>query len=104
MKAFFTILRDYVFPYRAYATLNILFNILGVLFSLLSLIMIGPFLRVLFDLHETAATQVPLELSRQSIEQNFNHFLGHLIEQQGKPAALLFVSGLAVVLFFLKTS
>jgi subfamily B ATP-binding cassette protein MsbA len=104
MKAFFTILREYVFPYRVYASLNILFNILGVLFSLLSLIMIGPFLRVLFDLHGTAPTQVPFELSRHSLEQNFNYFLGHLIEQQGKPAALLFVSGLAVALFFLKTS
>jgi subfamily B ATP-binding cassette protein MsbA len=104
MKAFFTIIRQYIYPYRGYAGLNIFFNIWGVVFSLFSLIMIGPFLQILFGLQEITTSQVPFELTRQSIQHNFNFFLSQLIEQQGKPAALLFVSGLAVVMFFLKTS
>lgn len=104
MKAFFTIIRQYVYPYRGQAGLNIFFNIWGVVFSLFSLVMIGPFLQILFGLQEITTSQVPFELTKESIEHNFNFLLSQLIEQQGKPAALLFVSGLAVVLFFLKTA
>lgn len=104
MKAFIKIIQEYFKPYRKYAGLNILFNILGVVFSLLSMIMIGPFLRILFSMQEAVTSRVPLELTRQSIELNFNYFLGNLIDQHGKTTALLFVSVLAVILFFLKTS
>ncbi|MFH0761794.1 MAG: ABC transporter ATP-binding protein [Bacteroidota bacterium] len=104
MKSFFKIINQYVYPYRGYAGLNIFFNIWGVIFSLFSLVMIGPFLQILFGLQEITTSQVPFELTKQSIQHNFNFFLSQLIEQQGKPAALLFVSGLAVMMFFLKTS
>jgi len=104
MKAFLKILRDYLAPYKGHAFLNILFNAFGVLFSLFSLVLIGPFLRVLFGMEDLILTKVPWELSRHAIENNFNFFLSELIHNQGKSSALLFVSILAVVMFFLKTS
>ncbi len=104
MRGFLNIIRQYVYPYRGYAVLNILFNLIGVIFSLFSLLMIAPFLRVLFGLQEVAQDPVALGWNLRSIEDGFNHLLGQIIESNGKPAALLLVSGLAVILFFLKTS
>jgi subfamily B ATP-binding cassette protein MsbA len=104
MKTFFQIIRRYIFPYRGYVVLNILFNLSGVIFSLLSLVLIGPFLRVLFgDILVTSAPG-PLEFTRQSIEQNFNYLLSQLIEKQGAHTALIVVSVIAIALFFLKTA
>jgi ATP-binding cassette, subfamily B, bacterial MsbA len=104
MKSFFKIIKKYIFPYRGYVILNIVFNLFGVIFSLLSLVLIGPFLRVLFG--ENPVTEAPssFEFTKQSIELNFNYLLGHLIEEQGAHKALLFVSALAILLFFLKTA
>jgi len=104
MKTFFQIIRQYIFPYRGYVALNVFFNVFGVIFSLLSLILIGPFLRVLFG--DTAVVSQPasLEFSSQSIQQNFNYLLSQLIEKQGAHTALIMVSLLAVILFLLKTS
>jgi subfamily B ATP-binding cassette protein MsbA len=104
MKTFFRMIRQYLYPYRGYILLNILFNVLGVVYSLLSLILIGPFLRVLFG--QTAVTADPgaLILTRQSISDHFNWMLGNLIGKHGEHTALIAVSIAAVILFLLKTS
>ena len=104
MKTFFQIIRQYLYPYRGYVVLNVLFNVLGVIFSLLSLILIGPFLRVLFSDTPVVSQPAALELTRASIESNFNYFLGHIIEQQGTHSALIIVCLIAIGLFFLKTA
>ena len=41
MKTFFQTVNRYLHPYRAYIFLNVLFNLLGVVFSLLSMVLIG---------------------------------------------------------------
>ena len=51
MKEFFRILR-FTIPYWYYALFNIIFNILTVLFSLVSITMIIPFLGLLFGTQE----------------------------------------------------
>ena len=104
MKTFFQIIRQYLYPYRGYVVLNILFNVAGVIFSLLSLILIGPFLRVLFAETPVVTAPVALEFSKESITENFNYFLSHLIEKQGQHSALILVCFIAIGLFFLKTA
>jgi subfamily B ATP-binding cassette protein MsbA len=104
MGKFWKIIREYLYPYKAYVALNILFNFLGVIFSLASLIMIGPFLRVLFGLHGAVAEPVAWELSKQAIETNFNFFIKQMIDNQGTQTALIFISVAAIILFFLKTA
>lgn len=104
MRTFFQIIRNYIYPYRSYVVLNVFFNVMGVLFSLMSLVLIGPFLRVLFG--DALVTEAPgaLEFSKQSIEQNFNYLLSQLIVNHGEHTALIMVCLLAIVLFFLKTA
>ncbi|MFA5814914.1 MAG: ABC transporter ATP-binding protein [Bacteroidales bacterium] len=104
MKTFFQIIRRYIYPYRGYVILNLLFNLLGVIFSLLSLVLIGPFLRVLFGDTTVASAPGSFEFTRQSIGQNFNYLLSQLIEKQGPHTALIVVSVIAIALFFLKTA
>ncbi|MBT7466321.1 MAG: ABC transporter ATP-binding protein, partial [Bacteroidetes bacterium] len=104
MKAFWQIFRTYIIPYKGFAFLNIAFNILGVIFSLLSLVLIGPFLQVLFGTQAIVDNPVPWELSKQAFQHNFNYLISQQIVDHSEQNALLMVSLLVILLFFLKTA
>lgn len=104
MKGFWQILKEYVLPYKGFVGLNILFNTLAVIFSLLSLILIGPFLQVLFGSQEILADPVPWTLSKEAMSHNFNYLIGQQIQDYGSQKALLLVSLLIIIMFFLKTT
>ena len=59
MKDFFRILK-YVKPYLGFAGLNIFFNILNILFSLVSITMIIPFLGLLFGTQQKVNNPIDL--------------------------------------------
>ena len=100
MKNYIRILR-FVGAYKGYAALNIICNMLSVVFSLFSLTMVAPFLNVLFNQKEKYE-QIPLNFSVKSLIGNFNYYLGNYIDEHGKVNALLLISILVVVLFFFK--
>jgi ABC-type multidrug transport system fused ATPase/permease subunit len=100
VKNYIRLLR-YAGAYKGFAALNILFNVLSVIFSLFSLTMVAPFLNVLFNQTSTYSRE-PLRLSINSIINNFNYYLSNYISENGKLSALLMLSILVVVLFFLK--
>ena len=104
MKAFLKIVRDYIKPYKGYALLNIGFNLFGVIFSLLSMILIGPFLAVLFGTQEIVSDPVQWEWTKAALEHNFNYQIGRLIAERSGQAALFAISLLVVTMFFLKTA
>jgi subfamily B ATP-binding cassette protein MsbA len=81
--------------------MNIVFNMLSVVFSLFSLTMVAPFLNVLFSQTQNFE-KVPLTFSIKSLYSNFNYFLSNYIAENGKLQALLLISILVVSLFFLK--
>lgn len=89
-------------PYWRYATLNISFNILSVLFSLVSLTMVVPFLGLLFGTVELVKTPPPFSFDTQSIIQNFYYLISQIIIERGRVDALIFICLLVVVLFFIK--
>jgi len=114
MKNIFRILR-YAKPYWLYAGLNILFNILSVLFSLVSFTLFIPVLQMLF--HQVKIpTQAPAldisnihsfsdfssMLSFDTIKENFYYFFGMMIKENGEKQMLLYISIVIVVLFFLR--
>ena len=107
MKRFFHIL-SYVRNYMRYAFLNVIFNILSVIFSLFSLTMIAPFLNLLFlkqaDEYATIlAKGVPvLKVSVDSLIDNFNYYLSKVIMENGKLHALIFICVMVVSIIFLK--
>ena len=66
------------------AGLNILFNILSILFSLVSLTMAIPFLGILFETQEKVYNPPPLAINANSIQQNFYAIISSIIDEKGK--------------------
>mgnify|MGYP001202156888 CR=1 FL=1 len=101
MRNFFRIL-GFGRPYRTFAVLNVVFNLLATVFHLLSLLLFIPFLRLL--LGQTKMVHLrPAELwTREGLEGNFNWALTQLIESRGPMGALLMISISIVVIFLFK--
>lgn len=101
MKETMRILR-YARPYWGFASLNIGFNILSVLFSLVSLTMVVPFLGLLFGTQELVTVKPVFEFSVNSLSGTFYYYISSIIIEKGKVDALIFICILVVILFFLK--
>lgn len=102
MKDFFRILK-YAKPYYVYAVLNIVFNILTVLFSLVSLTMVIPFLGLLFGTIEVENTQPDrFALTPESIKDHFYYEINTIIQSGEKVDALFFICALILITFFFR--
>ena len=96
MKTFFRILQ-YVKPYWVYILLNLLFNILYGVFSLISLTLLAPFLQILFGMTKVAITPPELSMNLSSIKDYFYYEVGSIVSNKGALEALLFISVIFVV-------
>ncbi|MDY6800108.1 MAG: ABC transporter ATP-binding protein [Bacteroidota bacterium] len=101
MKKFFAILR-YLIPYWKKSLLSIICNLLAAVFSVISFTMVIPFLGILFSTQNFNPNSVPLELSIESVQHNFNYLLGYIINQHGTINALLFIIGIVLAFTLLK--
>ena len=102
MKNIPRILR-YALPYWGFASLNILFNILSVIFSLASFALFIPVLQMLFHVTTLTSSAPPLDWSSSaSIKENFYYEIGQVISREGELKALVYISIAIAVLFFLK--
>lgn len=96
MKNFIKIVK-YLIPYKREAFLSILFVFFSAVFSLFSLTMVAPFLKVLFGETELVTESVPFKFSTESIITNFNYVLSLIIINKGKIYALVFVGVMVIV-------
>jgi subfamily B ATP-binding cassette protein MsbA len=96
------LLFKYIGKYWGYAALNIIFNILSVIFSLFSLTMIIPFLQLLFDQTQLIHEAPAFAFNTDSILAYFNYIISGIILSKGPVEALLFISVIVVVMFFIK--
>lgn len=93
----------YLIPYWVYALLNILFNILSIIFSLASFALFIPILQILFKTSQ--APQLTNNLNWLNIESLTEHFyfqISILIDNKGQTQVLLLTAILIVVLYFLR--
>ena len=91
-------------PYKKYAVLNIVCNILYAIFSTLSFLALIPVIDILFD-KEKRVTKLPVWEDWSNVkEYAFNSFYYHVSERvaDNELSALVLVCGIVVVLFFLK--
>lgn len=94
---------QYVFPkYTGNASIFLLLNILSVVFSLFSIVMIIPFLNILFDKQELITTLPVFEFSTDGIELFFNYYLSKVVIEFGPARGLLFVMIFVVITSFFK--
>ncbi len=99
----------YVLPYWGNAALNILFNILSVLFSLVSFTLFIPVVDMLFQ--RTKRLPKPPEIdftnlhsltSGTTIRDNFYYYFGQMIDYYGEKQMLFYIGLTVIVLFFLR--
>jgi subfamily B ATP-binding cassette protein MsbA len=92
----------YIKPYTPFAVLNIISNIISVLFSLVSLTMVIPFLGILFGTQEKVYNPQPLSFNTNAIKDNFYAIISSEIDEKGKIEALLFICILVLITFFFR--
>ena len=92
----------YIKPYSYYAILNIISNIISVLFSLVSLTMIIPFLQILFETQKKVYNPQPIRFNAEVLKENFYAIISSTIDEKGKLEALLFICILVLVTFFFR--
>ncbi|MFH1121994.1 MAG: ABC transporter ATP-binding protein [Bacteroidota bacterium] len=101
MKNLLKVLR-YAIPYWGFALLNILFNIISVVFSLVSFAAVIPVLNILFKLEKPVLAPPVFEWSFDALKQNFYFQIGNLIEQFGELTTLAYICMIIVTVFLLK--
>lgn len=102
MKSIQRLLR-FLRPYRGKVATNIILNGLSTLFGLFSLLMIIPFLEILFEPMAFQAIAKPhFTFSPVWIRDYFNYLFDNLMRTSGKEAALVFVCGVVVATSLLK--
>lgn len=97
-------------PYKKYAVLNAISNVFYALFSTLSFIAFIPMLNILFKQDSgNSITVKPVYDSadgigayKEYLENSLNFFLNQQIEQHGEIAALGYICGAMILLFFFK--
>lgn len=101
MKKFYRVLA-YIKPYLGYAGLNVIFNLLTIVFSLFSFALLIPFLNLLFGIEELVTTKPSLELSTNSFLEYLNYYISNIIVEEGKVQALVYICLVILVAFFLR--
>ncbi len=101
MNSFWQLI-TYIKNYKGLVSLNVIFNILTVIFSTVSIVLLAPFLELLFDIKAPVLTQPVLAANVDSLIAYFNYYLSQLIVENGRQAALLFVCAVIAIIFFLK--
>jgi len=92
----------YVNPYWVSALLNVIFNLLVIVFSLVSFVMLVPFLNLLFGIEKLVETKPELSLNPQALLDSLNYFISKIIITQGKIDALIFICLFLLGTFFLR--
>jgi len=107
MKKIFGVLH-YVKGYWRYAIWNIIFNIISVVFSLFSIVMLFPFLKILFSNNPAELAAIVYKgapafgFSTDKVVENINYFLATSAFQYGRINVLLWICAFVVITIFLK--
>jgi len=98
----------YAIPYWVNAALNILFNILSVLFSLVSFTLFIPLVDMLFQRTKRPVKPPSIDFSHlstlntDSLRDNFYYYFGKMIDFYGEKTMLIYIGFTVIVLFFLR--
>lgn len=92
----------YFSNYKKWLALAIFFNLLTVIFSLVSIATVYPFLRLLFGLDKINVTQPTSVRNVQDLIDTLNYYLGQVVLQNGREQALAWVCMGVTGIFFLK--
>ena len=103
MKDLISILRRFIPPYKSRVAKSVLFNFLHAIFGSLSIAMLIPILRIIFDNQHDVTELVPFALDTKSIAQIFNYYVTEIKNSFGQANTLVFVGILAIISTAFKT-
>ena len=92
----------YAKPYWVYAVINIICNLLVILFSLVSFAALVPILQILFKMSKPVTSAPPLTFNQDAIMQNLNFYVSQLMQTYGEHRVLGYICIILVALYFLK--
>lgn len=101
MKKFYRLLR-YIKPYWLYALLNVLFNLLTIVFSLFSFALLIPFLNLLFGTDSLVTEKPDFSLNTEALIDSLNYLISSIIIQKGQLQALGFICIVLITAFFFR--
>src|SRR5450432_1763976 len=101
MKRFSTILK-YLSDQKGKIVMYFIFNLLSVLFSLVSLTMLVPFLQLLFGKEKMVEKAPALNFSASNVLDNIKYILGILIRDHGPAYALAAICIIIILSVFFK--
>lgn len=89
-------------PYWGFAALNVLFNLLVIVFSLFSLALLVPFLNLLFGTESLVTEKPALALNSDALLGYMNYFISKIIINEGHRQALVFICLVLISAFFMR--
>ena len=92
----------YAKPYWVYAVINVILNIIVILFSLVSFGALIPILQILFKMSKPVTSAPPFAFNQDAIMQNINFYISDLIAKYSEITVLAYICILLVALYFLK--
>lgn len=101
MKQFQRIFK-YLAGYSSNIGLYFLFIVLSIVFSMVSLAMLAPFLQLLFNQTELILTKPEWTLSAKGILDNLKYTISLLIKEKGSQTALAFICGIIIISILFK--
>ncbi len=101
MKKYAGLLR-YFKPFKANIALYIVFTILSIIFGIVSLGMLIPFMEILFDPGKMVNQRPELHFDAGSVLKTMSYYLSQIINNQGAVAALGYICILIIFFIFFK--
>ncbi len=101
MKSLLKIIK-YIVPYKSYAILSVSSNLISVIFHLLSLLVLAPFMNLLFKKTEAIVEEPSFELTSGYVKQIVQFKMQPYIAEIGMEGGLYFLCVAVAVLFFAK--
>lgn len=103
MRELILILKRFIPPYKIRVTKSILFNFLHAIFGSLSIAMLIPILRIIFDNQNDVTELVPFAWDSKAITQIFYYYMTETKNTFGQSNTLIFIGIIAVIATALKT-
>lgn len=108
MKEFFSVMRQYVKPYRLYLVGSLFFNLLSAVLNVFSFISVIPMLQMLFGIDQNRYEFIPWSAVGMSLKDiavnNMYWYTTELMDQHGAATALLLIGLFLIITTFLKTA
>ena len=106
MKAFWSMLRRYVSPYKRFLGGSVLMNVLSAVFNIFSFALIIPVLKIIFQIEEKTYEFIPWGTAdfKESLINNFYWYVTQYMGVHGAVTTLLALSAVLILMTALKTS